>query len=625
MKILFFILGFLLFTKLVFCNDSSIYKDQEHQFSIQKASKDQTFLFHDQIQQIHKDALIGIINEKEDFYSFVLIQNHQTSNLREYSQKLIKELSVNDIILQNYRDYKHQGYSALSFNLSGILDSHQVHYEINLIQKQNKVYQLFSILIDQAQSLKKFSSFKPRLILGETQDIAKRKRVISKDWLINKEVYFNQSNGFFVNLEEDDYKKVSCEAGIICLENTVNKQVILFQAYSTSANVIDQFLNHFPKEVRKQEFLTKKKENRIYLMKNGTNKVFYHLFVKSSDDKQILIIAKSKSYLDHHHFDQVIQKRFGWISDRAQSQLEKFIKKNPKKLLIQDRFQSFFKNQYRNFKAGLEINFPKKENIYFEITNGIEEHIYSEFYLENLSRNYSIEGQVQKFNSHKNELQLHQEILTQITLGQIKTFETKEYLASYYTRIDLDQVPFYVLTRKHYNSLLYIIYHGSENEFMDLLKHFHYLELDEVAINKTHYKNHKLQFSIVKQDFLIEEMDSGREGLLQVQIKNKFQNTLMYIGNREQFNKKKLLKIFGDDFKIFGLNEISSAQKSYLGHDYDHDQYRIHYPHESLRLLQQTLHRGNLVFSMITIGNQNILEQSFIHQHQLNLNNTLSH
>ncbi|MCO4784027.1 MAG: hypothetical protein KC646_16990 [Candidatus Cloacimonetes bacterium] len=616
----------ILFTLVVsklFC-ESNVYINDDLGFSIQKASNKQTFLFHDQIQQIHPKALIGVIDESKEFYSFLLIKPSSKSTLQEFSKKIVDQIEISNIELNNYKDYDHQGLKAVSFNLNGYKNGHNIRYEVNLIKNGTNIIQLYSVLIDQDAQNLKFTSLKPQLTLHNQDVVYSPKLSTTKDWLIAKNKYYNQSNGFFIDLNIENFKRENCSSGIICLNNSKDKQYLLIQAYPKDIDVNQEFLNNFDISYKKQEFLTNKPSNKIYLIKNKSDKVFYHLFEKQNDQTKVLLVFKSNSYLDHRGFDSLLDKHFGWIKNKGLHQITQILDNKSNKTLVQDKFQNFYKNQYRNFKAGVEINFPKKQKVKFELTKSVKDHLYSEFYINNLSKNYTLEVQIQKYNSQSTELNLHKHILKKLNPIKYDKLVTFEYLGLYYTQIEINNSLFYILTRKHYDSLFYGIYKGSTENLNQLLNHFHFLELKEVQITKDVYKSHKYQFSFSKKKYLVQELASNQKDLLQIEIKNKFQTHIMYIGPKHKYSKEKILKIHGDDHKIFGLNELSSAKKSYLSYPYDYDQYSVTYPNENLRLVQQTLNRENLVFSVITTGNENVLGESFIHHHNLNLNNTFT-
>ncbi|PCJ16424.1 MAG: hypothetical protein COB02_16295 [Candidatus Cloacimonadota bacterium] len=613
---------FYFFQNINIANDSSLYKNKLHDFSIQKASKSHTFLYQEQILQIHKHAIIGVINEKQDFYSFVLINKLKSLNLKQFSQKIIHQLDILDIYLTNYKDYKHQSYEALSFNLTGNQDGHHILYEVNLIKKNDIVYQLYSILIDHKQKLIKLNSLKPRLILHDNKTTPTQNINFEKDWVISNQTYYNQSQQFSIDLQNSKFKQFSCNHGLICLKN--EDQMLLFQSYPKSTKVFSEFLTNFAPSIKKIEFLTKNKSSKIYLIKNKKDKVFYHLFIKKDKNKKVLIAAKSNSYLDHNFFQTFIDTRVHWTNKKSQPQSKSLFKTKINKNLHIDNYQSFYKNQYRNFKAGLEINFPKKEQINFEINTTNQNYIYSEFYLNNLTKNYSLEAQVLKFETTRSELNIHKDRLKKLTQKNIDNIQITEYLAIYYSEIKLNNKSYFILTRKHYNSLFYAIFKGNPKDLQDLLKHFHFLELNEIKITKKHYYNHKLQFSFLNQKNIVQELISNQKDIHQVKIKNKLSTHILYIAPTNTYTKDNILKIFNDDQKVFGLNLISTKQKSYLGYEYDYDQYKVSYPNKKLKLIQQTLKRGNLLFSIISTGNKNILNTSFIHHHQLMLNNTIT-
>lgn len=605
-------------------SESNIFVNNEHSFSVQKASKKQTFLYHDQIQQIHPKALIGIIDESKEFYSFLLINPSKGLTLQEFSRKIVDQIEISNIKLNNFKDYDHQGLKAVSFNLSGFKNSHHIDYEVNLIERNDTIIQLYSVLIGQNINQLKFSSLKPQLLLHNKKNRHPQKLTTSKDWLIANNKYYNQSNGFFLDLDIENYTKVECSQGVICLDNPIDQKSLMIQAYPYTSNMVKQFLNFFDSEFKTQEFLTNNASNKIFLVKHKKQKSFYHLFSKAKDQNKVLMVFKSDSYLDHKTFEDISNKKFGWIKGKGLHQLDLVLSNKDIKTLVQDRFQNFYKNQYRNFKAGIEINFPKKDKIKFELTKKLPQYLLSEFYINNLSKNYTLETQIQKHDSTKSELEIHKHILKRLSKGNSSKIITSEYLGLYHSKINLNGSPYYVLTRRHYNSLFYGIFKGSAKSLHELLSHFHFLELKEVQISKNTYKNHKYQFSFTKQNYLVQELPSNQSDLLQVEIKNKYQTSILYVGPKDRFTKESIVKIHSDDHKIFGLNELTSAKKSYLSYPYDYDQYTVSYPNENLRLVQQTFVRGNLIFSSVTTGNDNILDESFIHHHNLNLNNTFT-
>ena len=140
------------------------YVDENLAFSLSLNRKDQRFLQGESLEGINRDAVVGVIDENDKFYSLIIVSKVQNLAVENFAKITLEELPIDEKNIHSFNKNAIQGNPGVIATFQGRVQEHLIHYQIDFIYFKNFIYQHVNFKIsDEDES--NLQNYKPSLEL----------------------------------------------------------------------------------------------------------------------------------------------------------------------------------------------------------------------------------------------------------------------------------------------------------------------------------------------------------------------------------------------------------------------------------------------------------------------------
>ena len=607
------------------------YINEELAFSLSLSSENQRFLEGELLENINRDAIVGVVDRKNKFYSLIIVSRSQKLSVEEFARVTLDELPVAGKKISLFEKTSIQGNPGINTLFQGRVQDHLITYQIDFIYFKNIIYQHVSFQVDAESSLG-IKSLKPNfnLLLGldpQLPSIDDSNLNFGLTWFLDDDEYVHLGYKLRLPAKIPGFKTLWGEKAqffhpeaSIAYEAEDGRRSI-YAIATTDLLDLDSFINYWKKSFADSNSLktvaTKSVDYAILDFNSAEQVLRYQIRFEKGKQSSLALIQFSRP-MDNLAFPASLLLGFKWLEG---SEYDKSLRKlrNPKfsRLMLGDQ-ESFYQNTYNNYGLGVSWKLPVSD----VVQAGFQQdgHIESEYslYIENYSQNYFATLQIQE-DQFVDSLEYHQETLPKAS--NVKALPTKQKLGFYYTPFTVENQAYNYLhlTRRH-NDLYVKNLVWSKNsinpeQFINQIKVSSVKALDFSSMIIRHTR---LGFSLQKlKDFRVRQVTPVEIAPIGevMQLFSLLREHELYVIKSALMNEDLLLDLYWKNKRpeiqmIRGATKI----KKYIGLSVSERKFTIPLGDRPKILIQRTFRRGDTIFSAFTLVDPTLQDKSLFYE-----------
>ena len=618
-------------TVTIFTNDSNLndlkYTNENLAFSLILNSVNQEFLKGEALESINRDAIVGVVDKKNKFYSLIIVTKAENLAVEEFARVTLEELPIAEKKIHSFEKNPIDGNPSVSATFQGQIDNYLINYQIDFIYFKDIIYQHVNFKISDGDKFE-IQVNKPtfkllRNLVPKLASIDESNLNFGLTWYLDDKEYAHLGYRFKLPSEVSGFRTLWGEKAqffhpeaLVGYEADDGRRSIYVIA-TNDHDDLDSFINYWKKSFADSNALQKvntKSSDYAILDFNSAEQVLrYQIRFERGNHGSVALIQFSRP-MDNLPFPASLLVGFKWIQGKEYNDTIRILR-SPRygRLLIGDQ-ESFYQNTYNNYGQGVSWEFPVKDVV--EAGFQQDGHVEGEYslYVENYSQKYFATLQIQE-DQFLDSLKYHKDNLPQAS--KVKTLPTKQKLGFYYTPFTVEgqNYNYLYITKKHKDtyikSLIWSRNLLNPDKFLNQIK---FTDITALNLNSETINHNGLGFSIEKpKDYrfrLVTPSEIAPIGEV-IQLLSSLTEHELYVIKSALMDEDVMLDLYLRNKKpeIRIVPGEVSTQK-YIGLNVSQRKFTIPLGDRPKILVQRTLRRGDTVFSSFSLLDPTIQDKS---------------
>ena len=607
------------------------YINEDLAFSLSLSSKNQRFLQGESLESINRDAIVGVIDEKNKFYSLIIVSKLQNLSVEEFARITLEELPIAGKKVHSFEKNSIQGNPGISVSFEGRVQEHLINYQIDFIYFKNIIYQHVSFKIGN-ESKSNIEDHKPGFYL-----------LLNLDPQLSSSDDSNLNFGLTWYLDDDEYSHLGYRfrlpAAISGFRTLWGEKAQFFHPealigyeaddgrrsiYAIATNDfvdLDSFIEYWKKSFADSNSLkavaTKSDDYAILDFNSAEQVLRYQIRFKKGKRSSIALIQFSRP-MDNLPFPASLLIGLRWLDGMEYDESLRKLR-NPKfsRLMIGDE-ESFYQNTYSHYGLGVSWKLPVMDIVQAGFQQ--DAHVEAEYslYIENYSENYFATLQIQE-DQFVDSLEYHKETFPKAS--NVKALPTKQKLGFYYTPFVVEGQNYNYLhvTRSHKDIYLKnLVWSHQPLNPEQFINQINISSCKPLDFTSSEIKHSRLGFSLHKlKDFRVRRitpMEIAPIGEV-IQFFSTLREHELYVIKSALMDEDLLLDLYWKNKKPkVRMVQGELSKQKYIGLDVSQRKFTIPLGDRPKILIQRTLRRGDTIFCAFSLVDPTLQDKSLFYE-----------
>lgn len=624
-----------------------LYQNHQLAFELQKASDDQHFLRGTSLTNLNRDAVVGLVEPKNNFYSFVLVDHFGSLSVGDYAQIMLQELPIEGKKVHKNKAATYQGLPSIDLEFEGVSESRKVSYVVKMVSYENLIYQHVNFLVGPpldskatyppvtfGEVLPKFEIMKGMVPRLESQ--TRENPRFGQVWYMDLEYFYHLGVGYKVPIqipgyevrygEEAEYFHPSSNLAFETQSRDQGIYYLFLSGLADFSEVISLWKQGFESPQKLVEVEKKDQEARFEI-KADKHHIVYRLYQHEWKGNRVLRVFYTLSS-QGDLLPARLHKEAKILSNAERNKHTEVLSQRKHKRLLLGEDQSFFENTYRNYMFELMMQFDSTDLVEATINDQIGLDISYELNFENFSKDYHGTLQLQQ-DQFMDALEYHMHFFK--GRAHLIDRKTNQQGPVYYTHFKVDGLPYEYVSITNKNGELYYrvtIWSRKPPEAKHLVSLVRYGRQEPYYVKDNHVVSHRMGYSF-ETSTKEKVINSTPEEVIPLgdvlEIKGTARDFTLYVLRSGLVEEELILDLFLQS-RAWKTSLLPGPQtkESFLGMEVSKRRFQFQAAQGPQKLVQKSFRRGDTLFSLVEILKRDQQDAAFFQDHKLKVSRELS-